>query len=147
MSLNVVEEKQPSDPADVLFDSFTATPASAPTRQGWGFKKAAASGLKAEDLAERPTVPKPAKATKPEKPAKAAKPERPKKEKPAKDAKETRAATKEAKRKAKKRDLGFDADGVPLKKAPAFVWYKGKKSKPATIRAAAACVDDGPARR
>lgn len=36
-------------------------------------------------------------------------------------------------RKAEKGDLGFDENGVPLKKAAAFVWYKGKKSKPETI--------------
>lgn len=40
---------------------------------------------------------------------------------------------KDTSKKAKKGDLGFDENGVPLKKAAAFVWYKGKKSKPETI--------------
>ncbi|MGK3708590.1 type II secretion system F family protein [Arthrobacter sp. IK3] len=38
-----------------------------------------------------------------------------------------------APKRVKKGDLGFDENGVPLKKAPTFVLYKGKKSKPATI--------------
>lgn len=36
-------------------------------------------------------------------------------------------------KRAKEGDLGFDENGVPLKKAPVFVLYKGKKSKPNTI--------------
>lgn len=52
------------------------------------------------------------------------------KEKPAKGSK---AAKKKASKKAKKGDLGFDENGVPLRKPATFVWYKGKKSKPETI--------------
>lgn len=41
--------------------------------------------------------------------------------------------TKGARKRAKKGDLGFDENGVPLKKPATFVWYKGKKSKPELI--------------
>ncbi|ACL42098.1 type II secretion system protein (plasmid) [Pseudarthrobacter chlorophenolicus A6] len=40
---------------------------------------------------------------------------------------------KKADKKAKKGDLGYDENGVPLKKAAVFVLYKGKKSKPELI--------------
>lgn len=91
-------------PADAPFD-FTQAPATVTERprRGWGARKATS-----------PAEPKPAKAKK-EKPVPAAK-----------------AAKKESK-KAKKGDLGYDENGVPLKKAATFVWYKGKKSKPMTI--------------
>lgn len=58
---------------------------------------------------------------------------------PAKAVKGDKAGKKEKKpkakqvKRAKKGDLGFDENGVPLKKAPVFVLYKGKKSKPNTI--------------
>ncbi|GAA4035603.1 hypothetical protein GCM10023063_20200 [Arthrobacter methylotrophus] len=111
MSVNL--EEQAPVPADVSFETFTEAPADAtPARRGWGFKKTAP--------ADRTLVTEP-------KPAKA------KKDKSAKDSKEAKAAKKKAEKKAKKGDLGFDENGVPLKKAATFVWYKGKKSKPETI--------------
>lgn len=108
MSVNL-DERTPV-PADTSFEAFTEEASgAAPARRGWGPKK------------KSPSEPKPAKAKK-EKPAK-----------PAKDSKEAKAAKKKAEKKAKKGDLGFDENGVPLKKAATFVWYKGKKSKPETI--------------
>ncbi|MCC3292558.1 type II secretion system F family protein [Arthrobacter sp. zg-Y1110] len=70
---------------------------------------------------------KPGKAPVPPRPPKPAKEKRPKPPKP------DRAKPAKAPKRAKKGDLGFDENGVPLKKAPMFVLYKGKKSKPATI--------------
>ncbi|QOT19451.1 type II secretion system F family protein [Paenarthrobacter sp. YJN-5] len=111
MSINL--DEQAPVPADTSFESFTEASAdAAPARRGWGFRKAGPAEPKA------PKEPKQAKA---------------RKEKPAKDSKEAKAAKKKAGKKAKKGDLGFDENGVPLKKPATFVWYKGKKSKPATI--------------
>jgi type IV pilus assembly protein PilC len=90
----------------------------APSRRGWGLMKAGTSEAKTRKRAARTPGPKPEKA---------------KKEKPVKDKAATDKAKKKAEKKAKKGDLGFDENGVPLKKAATFVWYKGKKSKPETI--------------
>jgi type IV pilus assembly protein PilC len=123
MSVNL--DEQAPVPADVSFEAFTEAPAdAAPARRGWGFKKA--------EPAEKSTGKRAARAAEP-KPEKEPKPAKAKKEKPAKDSKEAKAAKKKAEKKAKKGDLGFDENGVPLKKAATFVWYKGKKSKPETI--------------
>lgn len=123
--MSVSVDEQAPVPADVSFETFTEAPAdAAPARRGWGFKKAEAAEKTPGKRAARAAEPKPEKEPKP---AKA------KKEKPAKDSKEAKAAKKKAEKKAKKGDLGFDENGVPLKKAATFVWYKGKKSKPETI--------------
>lgn len=90
-----------------------------PVRRGWGVRKAPAAG-------SEPVLVKEKKAAKPA----TVKPE---KEKPVKEKATSDKARKKAEKKAKKGDLGFDENGVPLKKAAAFVWYKGKKSKPETI--------------
>lgn len=97
-------DEQAPVPADTSFESFTVASAdAAPASRGWGFRKAGPAEPKAR------------------------------REKLAKDSKEAKAAKKKAGKKAKKGDLGFDENGVPLRKPATFVWYKGKKSKPETI--------------
>lgn len=99
-------------------DTPEPTPA---TRRSWSLRKAPATGSETGVPAKAPKAPKPAK-------------EKPVKEKAVKDKTPlTDKAKKKAEKKAKKGDLGFDENGVPLKKAATFVWYKGKKSKPETI--------------
>lgn len=116
-----IDFENATPPTAALQIPIEDTPEPAPVRRGWSLKKTSAAGSDTAAPAKTPKVAKPAKA-------------KPLKDKAVKDiAPLTDKAKKKAEKKAKKGDLGFDENGVPLKKAATFVWYKGKKSKPETI--------------
>ncbi|MET4143724.1 type II secretion system F family protein [Arthrobacter sp. UYCo732] len=111
MSIDFEKAIPPTADVQIPVEDIPDTPT---VRRGWGARKAPTATTEVALTGE---------------PKRAAKQAR---EKRAKD-KVPAAKAKKAEKKAKKGDLGFDENGVPLKKAPTFVWYKGKKSKPETI--------------
>lgn len=114
-----IDFEKATPPTAALQIPIEDIPEAAPVRRRWGLRKASSGDASATPV-KAPKTPKPA-------PAKTAK------DKPVKEKVQTDKAKKRTEKKAKKGDLGFDENGVPLKKAATFVWYKGKKSKPETI--------------